>query len=459
MPHEQNAIKLRHIKWAFAAALVAYWGILEAARILLYPYLTHWPGRLVMDAFVLVSILSFFAAAFTLVSRMQHKLAQQNKELLALHRAALDIHGELGLEKLLQKIVDQARFLLDARYGAISVIDSEGHIQEFITAGISDEARASIGNPPQGDGLLGVPLHDGELIRVRDISRDSRSVGFPSRHPLMHTLLGVPIVCRGDMRGNLYVTDKEDGLEFTGDDEESLVRFATSAAIAIDSAVLHQRLRSLAVAEERVRIAREMHDGMAQVLAYVNTKAQAVAALLEKGRTLEARGQLKQLAEAAREVYTDVREGIAALRTQVGADQTFDQALTRFIESWQDQSGIHCQVEIEPDLRLPVTTELQLLRIVQEALANIRKHAAARQAAVRIAWNDGRLEVRIRDDGRGFDPREPRSGEFPRFGLAIMRERAEAIHADFNVETAPGEGTRVAIDVPIPRNTAMGEPV
>ena len=104
--------------------------------------------------------------------------------------------------------------------------------------------------------------------------------------------------------------------------------------------ILNQKLRSLAVAEERVRIARELHDGMAQVLAYVNTKAQAVKAYLEKDKPEQASAQLEQLAAAARDVYTDAREGIMALRTQVGADQPFSEALQEFMKRWETQSGI-----------------------------------------------------------------------------------------------------------------------
>ncbi len=199
----------------------------------------------------------------------------------------------------------------------------------------------------------------------------------------MHSLLAIPIICKGPFRGNLYVSEKITALEFALEDEETLVRFATAAAIAIDNAHLNQRLRTLAVAEERVRIAREIHDGMAQILAYVNTKAQVVKAYLDKNKPEQASDQLEQLASAAREVYTDAREGIMALRTRVGPDQPLGEALQDYMERWEMQSGITSSLEIEGDIQVSASVELQLLRILQEALSNARKHSGATQSMSR----------------------------------------------------------------------------
>lgn len=262
----------------------------------------------------------------------------------------------------------------------------------------------------------------------------------------MDSLLAVPIVCSGPFRGNLYVTEKETSPEFSAEDEKTLIRFATAAGIAVDNADLHQRLRSLAVAEERVRIAREMHDGMAQVLAYVNTKAQAVQEFLRRGKTEGAAEQLEQLAAAAREVYTDVREGILALRTPMKPGG-YREALEEYVQRWQQQSGIEAELEIDGDLVLAPTIELQLLRVIQESLANVRKHAGATKATVLCRQIDRHLLVEIADDGRGFDPEARQRSEVPRFGLAIMRERAESIGGQLSVTSKPGAGTRVRLEL------------
>ena len=372
----------------------------------------------------------------------------QIEELLALQDAGLLIHGELGLETVLQNVVEQARALVSARYGALAVVDEDYRIQSFFTSGVTLEERARMGDPPHGTGLLGVVLHDGQRLRLRDLRSDPRSAGFPPHHPAMRSLLAVPIVCKGPFRGNLYVTEKQGGPEFSERDEEVLARLAATAAVAIDNADLHRRLQSLAVAEERLRIAREMHDGMAQVLAYVNTKAQAVSELLSVGRAEEARQQLEQLAEAAREIYADTREGILSLRTPGGPDQPIAAALRLWAAQWQDQSGVSTEVLLDDQVRLEPAVELQLVRIAQEALSNVRKHARARRAELHLQQQSDGILLEIIDDGTGFDPVRTRGGQFPRFGLATMRERAESVGATLVLDTAPGRGTRVLVRVP-----------
>lgn len=447
---------LRRIKWVLLLALVAFLAIVEYARYLLEPYGGSAAPNVILDGVMVVSILFFFGALLAGLEAVQGRLERQNRELLGLHQAAADIHGELALESVLQRVVEQARGLVDARYGAISVMEEDGRTFSFVTSGISDEERRRIGSPPAGRGLLGIPLREGQTLRLRDATSHPRAAGFPPHHPVMHSLLAVPIGCERGCRGNLYVTEKTTAAEFSEEDQQTLVRFATTAGIAIDNARLHRRLRDLAVAEERVRIAREMHDGLAQVLAYVNAKAQAVKGFLEKGDASEARSQLDQLAVAAREVLTDVREGILALRTQTEPGHGLGEAVSRFLSRWEDQSGIHGTVEYDPDLQLGQTAELQLLRIIQEALSNVRKHSGATHARVLLRHDADRLLVDVEDDGAGFDPGTSRPGGSPRFGLAIMRERAASIGGTIELDSAPGQGARVHVEIPL-SPTSPGE--
>ena len=443
-----EAVTLQRLKWIAVLAAVAFIILLEYVRQSIYPFLNTWKGRLLLDSIIFTGAIFFFGAVFHLIERMQRRLEKQNRELLSLHTAALDVYRELALDSVLQKVVDQARTLIDARYGALSLLNDENRIETFVTSGISAEERARIGDPPVGHGLLGVVLHEGHRLRLADLQRDPRSAGFPSHHPPMRSLLAVPVLCSGPFRGNLYLSDKNNDQEFTADDEESLVRFATTAAIAIDNAYLQRRLRSLAVSEERLRIAHEMHDGLAQVLAYVNTKAQVVREHLKRERTDEATKHLDQLAAAAREVYADVRESIIGLRSAAASGSSAADALREVVATWETQSGISCRLHLETDLRVPAGAELQVLRIVQEALANVRKHSKARQADVRVEQTDGRLRITVQDDGVGFKPAELGRGEFPRFGLPTMRERAESLGGWFQLDSTPGEGTRVTIEVP-----------
>ncbi len=231
---------------------------------------------------------------FAYIGRLQARLLQQDRELLALHEAGVDISSDLDLEAVLQRIVDRARILVGARYGALSIL-KEGKVEHFVTSGIAPEERERIGPPPPGHGLLGIVLEEGKSLRLRDLTRHPKSAGFPPHHPVMRSLLAVPITSHSRVVGNLYLTEKEGATEFSDEDERTLRRFATQAALAIDNARLHSQVWELAITQERTRIAREMHDGLAQVLGYVNLKAQAVGDLLRSGRTERALLELDKM--------------------------------------------------------------------------------------------------------------------------------------------------------------------
>jgi signal transduction histidine kinase len=209
-----------------------------------------------------------------------------------------------------------------------------------------------------------------------------------------------------------------------------------------------RELRQRAIIEERERIARELHDGLAQLLGYVNTKAMAVRLMLKNHRMKAANRHLLQLEEAARELFVDVRQAILGLKT---AGQIGD-GLTATIEGCAAQfsrlSGVPVEVVAAPEvdgLPLAGEAELQLLRIVQEALTNIRRHASATRAWVSLRVADSALELTVGDDGVGFEPQHFKNNHQLHLGLSTMRERAEAIGAEFNLDSELGAGTHVMV--------------
>ena len=445
---------LTRLKWLAVLAPLLFLAILEVVRQTVAPeFFRAWPGYLLLAGIVLLGALFFAEAIFSVVNRLQERLARQNRELLDLHLAGLGILGERDLETVLQLVVDRARDLVGARYGALSLLREGGGIESFLVSGITPEERALLGPPPTGHGILGVVLNEGTSLRLEDLTRDPRSVGFPLHHPPMQSLLAVPVASHGRVLGNLYLTEKEASPAFDADDEETLTRFATLAALAIENARLHRQIQAMAVTEERERIAREMHDSLAQVLGYVNTKAQATEAFLAQGQLERAEANLAQLAEAARAAYADVREGILGLRASLGEDRTFLQTLEEYLVQWQGQSGVAVALQTSPpegfEPRLSPHAEVQVLRIIQEALTNVRKHAGAHQARVRLRIDDSFLEACVEDDGAGFDPDALTRSQVPRFGMATMRERAEAIGGTLDVASEPGRGTRVTARIPI----------
>jgi signal transduction histidine kinase len=171
--------------------------------------------------------------------------------------AGLILASELSLPAVLQHIVDLAAELTGARYGALGVLGEQGGLIDFITTGISPHERAAIGHLPVGRGILGVLIHDARPLRLADIAGDPRSVGFPPNHPPMRSFLGAPVTARGQVFGNLYMTEKQGRAEFDADDEQALVQLAAQAGVAIENARLYEQAQRRA---ERLEAVRELAD-------------------------------------------------------------------------------------------------------------------------------------------------------------------------------------------------------
>ena len=181
--------------------------------------------------------------------------------------AVQSVASDLDLPSMLRRITQSAVDLVDARYGALGVLDeSKRRLGQFITIGIDDEGRHAIGHLPTGHGILGLLISDAKPLRLPDLSEHPASSGFPPNHPPMTSFLGVPIRVRDEVFGNLYLTDKVSGEVFTDIDEELVVGLAGAAGVAIENARLSERVRTLALTEDRERIARDLHDTVIQRL-------------------------------------------------------------------------------------------------------------------------------------------------------------------------------------------------
>ncbi|MBI5945388.1 MAG: sensor histidine kinase [Chloroflexi bacterium] len=215
---------------------------------------------------------------------------------------------------------------------------------------------------------------------------------------------------------------------------------------------LANNARYSAVKEERHRLARELHDSTAQILGYVRNKATAVRMLIEQNKLPAAAAELRQLDEAAGNVFADLRQAILDLKTDIGEGQNIDSVLTEYVLSFERYSDIPTEVINEGvgEIQVPLGSDLQLLRIVQEALSNVRKHAGATRATVTLQVNDqNMLVLTIRDNGVGFNPQDDFSEHKPHFGLETMSERASAIGASFEITSKPGQGTQVIVKLPL----------
>jgi signal transduction histidine kinase len=367
-------------------------------------------------------------------------------------RRLLDVALALGAERrteaVLRVILDAARDLADAEYAALGVPDGDGGFSLFLTAGVDGATWAAIGALPRTHGLLGALLDDPQAIRLADIRADPRFGGWPPAHPDMRAFLGVPIVAGGEVLAELFLADKRDGGGFTEADQQLVETLAAHAALAVANAQRTERTRELSVAEERTRLARELHDSLTQTLFSLSLAAESAAALAGPASDPRLAEQLDRTRELARSALAETRTLIGTLRPPDLDAEGLPVALRKRVELLR---RVH-QVAIGLTLRGPArlrdrTLEREVLRVATEALSNALQHAGARRIDVALDTGGDAVRLAVADDGAGFDlPATVRGSH--RLGLTSMRERAEALGGVLHIDTAPGAGTRVTLEVP-----------
>ena len=375
------------------------------------------------------------------------RAGQATDELAALDTATRGIAGVLDLDRVLQLITDRVRELAHAQYAALGIVDQDYGIERFITSGISRADRERIGPSPHGLGLLGVIAREAHPVRVHDIATDSRRNGFPSHHPDMHSLLGVPIGAKGRSIGRLYLANKQPAGDFTEDDERLVEMFALHAGIAIENARLHEQVQRLAIVEERERIGRDLHDGIIQSIYAVGLSLEDVPDLMVDEPD-EARARVERAIDSLAQSIRDIRNFIFGLRPEL-----LEQAgLVGGLAALADEFRVNSMVDVElttdeaRETDLPPELTGQLLSIAREALSNIARHSKATRGSVHVETGDGAVKLVISDNGVGFDPAAPRGAGHQ--GLVNMRDRASSVGGRLDVQSVPGAGTRIIVDVP-----------
>jgi signal transduction histidine kinase len=372
--------------------------------------------------------------------------------LAAMSDAVHAIAGERAVEPVLQRIVGVSRELAGARYAALGIPDGQGNFSQFITAGMSEELIAAMGPLPRTHGLLGAMLDTDRPYRTEDIKRDPRFRGWwPSAHPQMASFLGVPIRSRDGVLGALYLTDKEDEPGFTGEDERLIQMLAAHAAIAIENARLYERGRELSFVEERNRLARDLHDSVVQKLFGIVLAAQSAATLFDRDQD-SARAQVEKLQELTQDAIQELRSLIFQLRPAAVESDGLAAALAKHVQVLRrvHRQDIDLEVTGEPRLRPDIDDEV--FRIAQEALHNGLKHAAAGRLQLLLDEGERRLLLTVRDDGVGFDPGAT-AHRSRRLGLTSMEERATALGGTLTIDSAPGKGTTIELEVPLGGNS------
>jgi len=376
-------------------------------------------------------------------------------DIRALVEAGIALTSELSLDAILQKLVDVASEQVQARYTALSVLDDEGRIAKFVTSGITEEERARIGDIPRGRGLLGVLLHEGASLRLADMASDGRAVGFPLNHPRMRSLLGVPVVSRGRIIGNLYLTDKQGGETFDDRDEEMVRLLSTQAAAAIETSRLQDSLESLARLAERERIAMDLHDGVIQTVYAVALHLEDAADRVREAPE-EVQPTLNEAIEKLHQVIKDIRSYIFDLRAQVSEVDDLPGAIRELAETLRINTLMNVQVQ----MALPVSGFLEqaeavgLFHIAQEALNNVSKHSGATAVSITLMGSGGGVSLEVADNGKGFDARG--GGFAEKHGLRNIKDRARGMGAKVLIDSEIGRGTRVRVELPREQAKGMG---
>lgn len=352
-----------------------------------------------------------------------------------------------SLKEVLTRLAEAAKQISGASYAAIGIPEPEGDaFAAFIHVGMSDELVAEMGPLPRTHGMLDAMLHDPEPVRLPDVKRDSRFRGWwPRAHPPMSSFLGVPIVSEGDVVGAFYLTDKVEAAEFTDEDQESIALLASHAAAAIEAAGMFEDSRSLAMSEERERLARELHDALNQSLFSLSLTARAAARHIatDPGRAAE---ELNEIAELSRQAMAELRAVVDGLRTPDVDRDGLLPAIRSLADLLSRVHHIEIEVLCDEDPDLEGRAEHEVFRIVQEALTNAVRHSHAARVTVSVA-NGDRLAVVVQDDGLGFEP-DARKLRGKRLGLTSMRDRASALGGRLTIDSAPGGGSTVRLEVP-----------
>ena len=372
---------------------------------------------------------------------------QLQERLIALHKASLELVKDVSLDHLLERIAKVACEQADARYAALGVLDEDGKLVKFITVGMTDDEIKLIDHPPVGKGLIGELMNTETPLRVPVIQDHPRSSGFPSHHPHMVSFLGVPIRALNNQLGQIYLTEKIGEPAFTADDEKIIQMLAAYAAAAIQNARLHENTHRLAVLEERERIGMDLHDGIIQSIYGVGLSLESALHSFEEDPE-DAKTRVQNSIESLNQAIRDLRGYILDLRPRQLGTEGLMSGLNRLISEFRSNTLATVQLAgNDNDLQdLPQPRSMALFHICQEALANIAKHAKAKQVDISLWSTEERVLMEIHDNGKGFEMETMNAAIG--HGLANMQTRARSVGGDVDISSVIGEGTTVLAWVP-----------
>ncbi len=354
------------------------------------------------------------------------------------------IEADIELAVLLRHLVEEACSLVDARYGALGVLnEARTGLDQFLTVGLGEEEEKRIGLRPTGRGVLGLVITDPEPLRLDDLGAHPDSYGFPEHHPPMKSFLGVPVRSRGRVYGNLYLTNKQGADSFSDEDVAMAEALALAAGIAIENTRLHDRVRVLSVLDDRDRIARDLHDRVIQRIFAVGMTLQGATRLGELAPVLE---RVNKSVDDLDATITEIRTAIFELEDG-GGHRGLRLSVLELAGELASMLGSRPDVAFfgPVDAGTSQVVADHLLAVMREGLTNAGKHAQASHFAIAVSVTDF-VTLEVIDDGIGMDPARADSGGM---GLKNLRSRAKKLGGTLEIQVAEGGGTRLVWSVPI----------
>jgi signal transduction histidine kinase len=392
---------------------------------------------------------------FRYIVQRENEIELRANQLESLNAASLALTTELEIGIVLQKVVDLSRQLVKSRYGALGVLSEDNeYFEQFVSSGIPEDRLRFLKQPPGLGGLFHVLVKEGSSLRLSNIGKHEQSMGFPSNHPAMKTLLGVPIISKGRVIGDLYLADKissvDDSiiLEFDDNDQSILEMFATQAAIAIENAKLYRQSQDLVLLRERERFGMDLHDGIIQSIYAVGLMLEDI----QRKVVIEPKksgGRISSAINGLNDVIRDLRNYILDLRPQRFQGKNLIEGLEELAKELRANTLITVNLEtgsVNPK-SFSLEQTVEILHIAQEALTNIRRHARATQVEVRLVIEENQTKVWVNDNGRTISKMDIEQSEGN--GVRNMRERANALEGELRIEPRPRGGTSVLLIVPM----------
>jgi signal transduction histidine kinase len=403
------------------------------------------------------------------VEERTHELDRRRQVAEALRDILATLNSNWSLDEILDSIVVQAGRLLGCDAIALYELDRQTDLLRIrASQGLAPEYVRGM-DVPVGKGVAGQAVLKRQPVTLQD-SRELLTMLNPAEHPperwrLLEwmvknysSLFAAPLVTQGEVYGALALYYQAERV-FAEEEIALVMAFANQAALAIENARLRSHAEEHAIATERDRMARELHDSVTQSIYSVNLYAEAAARLLLDGRDAEAAEHLRQLRDTAQEALRQMRLLIFELRPVALEKGGLVSALRSRLDAVEGRGGIQAELNVEGAHgvgRLSLTVQEELYHIAQEALNNALKHANARHVEVVLQSQDTATCLEISDDGVGFILADGREGGG--FGLHGMAERAQRIGGQLHIDSTPGQGTTVRVAVPLNVSTSV-EPV